>query len=271
MYVVVKVVVAVVAPLELVWLRYLVAIVALLIVGFVTQQNWRIEKRYFLLIIAIGIIGNAISIVTQETGTMLSSAQMGAIITSSTPAFMVIFARLLLKERLTLKKILSVCLATVGVFLIVGVGHLDVSSKLGGIWLLIAALTWALMSVLVKRLPSDYSQIVVTTYSILVALIVLTPFVLPRLHEINISQMSHPTIWGGLLYLGIVSTAGGFLLWNRGLQMLNASSGGIFFFFQPVVGTLLGWLILGETIGVMFWIGSILILIGVLFVIKQQD
>jgi drug/metabolite transporter (DMT)-like permease len=271
MYVVVKVVVAVIAPLELVWLRYLVAIVALLIVGFVTRQNWRIEKRYFLLIIAIGIIGNAISIVTQETGTMLSSAQMGAIITSSTPAFMVIFARLLLKERLTLKKILSVCLATIGVFLIVGVGHLDVSSKLGGIWLLIAALTWALMSVLVKRLPSDYSQIVVTTYSILVALIVLTPFVLPWLHEINISQLSHPTIWGGLLYLGIVSTAGGFLLWNRGLQMLNASSGGIFFFFQPVVGTLLGWLILGETIGVMFWIGSILILIGVLFVIKQQD
>ncbi|MEH7331701.1 DMT family transporter [Neobacillus drentensis] len=271
MYVVVKVVVAVIAPLELVWLRYLVAIVALLIVGFVTRQNWRIEKRYFLIIITIGIIGNAISIVAQETGTMLSSAQMGAIITSSTPAFMVIFARLLLQERLTLKKILSVCLATIGVFLILGVGHLDVSSKLGGIWLLIAALTWALMSVLVKRLPSDYSQIVVTTYSILVALIVLTPFVLPRLHEINISQMSHPTIWGGLLYLGIVSTAGGFLLWNRGLQILNASSGGIFFFFQPVVGTLLGWLILGETIGVMFWIGSILILIGVLFVIKQQD
>ncbi|NHM31992.1 DMT family transporter [Neobacillus terrae] len=271
MYVVVKVVVAVIPPLELVWLRYLVAIVALLIVGLITRQNWRIEKRYFSLIIAIGIIGNAISIVTQETGTMLSSAQMGAIITSSTPAFMVIFARLILKERLTLKKILSVCLATIGVFLIVRVGHIDVSSKLGGIWLMTAALTWALMSVLVKRLPSDYSQIVVTTYSILVALIVLTPFVLPRLHAINIPQLSHPTIWGGLLYLGVISTAGGFLLWNRGLQMLNASSGGIFFFFQPVVGTLLGWLFLGETIGVMFWIGSILILIGVLFVIKTKD
>ncbi|MDR7080495.1 drug/metabolite transporter (DMT)-like permease [Neobacillus niacini] len=64
------------------------------------------------------------------------------------------------------------------------------SSTLGGIVLLIAALTWALMSILVKLLPSDYSQIAVTTYSILVALIVLTPFVLPRLHEINISQMS---------------------------------------------------------------------------------
>ncbi|MBV7508710.1 DMT family transporter [Bacillus sp. sid0103] len=270
MYVVVKVVVSVIPPLELVWLRYLVAICALLIIGFITRQNWRIEKRYFLLIIAIGIIGNAISIVAQETGTMLSTAQTGAIITSSTPAFMVIFARLILNERFTLKKGISVCLATIGVLLIVGIGDVNLSSTLGGIALFIAALTWALMSVLVKRLPSDYSQIVVTTYSILVALIVLTPFVLPRLQEMNISQLTHSTIWGGLLYLGIVSTACGFLLWNRGLQMLNASSGGIFFFFQPVVGTLLGWLILGENIGGTFWIGSILIFIGVLFVIIEK-
>lgn len=270
MYVVVKVVVSVIPPLELVWMRYLVAIVALLIIGLITRQKWRIEKRYFLIIIAIGIIGNAISIVAQETGTMLSTAQMGAIITSSTPTFMVVFARLILKERMTLKKGISVLLATMGVLLIVGIGDVNMSSTLGGIALFIAALTWALMSVLVKRLPSDYSQIVVTTYSILVALIVLTPFVLPRLQEINISQLTDPTIWGGLLYLGIVSTACGFLLWNRGLQMLNASSGGIFFFFQPLVGTLLGWLILGETIGVTFWIGSILILTGVLFVILEK-
>lgn len=104
MYVVVKVVVAVIPPLELVWIRYLIAIVSLLIIGFVTGQNWRIEKHYFLIIIAVGIIGNVLSIVAQETGTMLSTAQMGAIITSSTPAFMVIFARLLLRERLTIKK-----------------------------------------------------------------------------------------------------------------------------------------------------------------------
>ncbi|GIO85641.1 membrane protein [Paenibacillus faecis] len=270
MYVVVKVVVSVVPPLELVWIRYLVAMAALITVGLITRQNWRIHKRDFLIIIAIGVIGNTISIVTQEMGTMHSSAQMGAIITSSTPAFMVIFARLLLKERLTLKKGLSIGLATIGVLFIVGVGGMNLSMKLGGIWLLIAALTWALMSVLVKLVPNQYSQITVTTYSILVALIVLTPFVLPRLHEIDASQLAHPTIWGGFLYLGIASTAGGFLLWNRGLQLLNASSGGLFFFFQPVVGTLLGWLVLGENIGVTFWFGSTLIFIGVLLAIKED-
>ena len=86
-----------------------------------------------------------------------------------------------------------------------------------------------------KPVPSNYSQIVVTTYSILVAVIVLTPFVLPRLHAINISQLTYPPfgeescIW--VLYQQQVD-----FIWNRGLQMLNASSGGLFFFFQPWLG-----------------------------------
>lgn len=271
MYVVVKVVVAIIPPLELVWFRYLVAIIALVIIGLITKQKWRIEKRFIMLIVAIGVIGNTISIVAQETGTMLSTAQMGAIITSSTPAFMVVFASLILQEKLTFKKGISVILASIGVLFIIGVGNIGMSSMLGGISLVIAALTWALMSVLVKRLPSNYSQIVVTTYSISVAFLILTPFVLPRLHELCITELTSPTILGGLLYLGIVSTAGGFLLWNRGLQMLNTSSGGLYFFFQPLVGTLLGWLVLEERISTTFWIGSILILIGVVIVIREKN
>lgn len=271
MYVVVKVVVSVIPPIELVWMRYCIAFIALLIIGLIKRQSWRIQKRDLLLLVIIGIIGNTISIVTQEYGTKFSSAQMGAIITSSTPAFMVIFARIFLKERLNVKKILSVCLATIGVLLIVGNGTIDMSGQLGGIFLLIAALTWALMSVLIKRVPKSYSPIAVTTYPILVAIVLLTPFVLGRLHEVDTAQLVYPTIWGGLLYLGIVSTALGFLLWNRGLQLLNASSGGLFFFFQPLMGTLLGWLLLGENIGGTFWIGAFLVLIGVLIVIKEKD
>lgn len=230
MYVVVKVVVAVIPPFELVWIRYVIAILALLIVGLIRKQSWKIHKRDLLLIVAIGIVGNTISIVTQEYGTMLSSAQMGAIITSSTPAFMVIFARLLLKEPLNIKKGTSIILATTGVLFIVGNGHIDTSNQLGGISLLVAALTWALMSVLIKRVPNSYSPILVTTYSTFVAIVALTPFVKPS--TIFTSQLLDPKILGGLLYLGIVSTACAFLLWNRGLQLLNASSGGLFFFFS---------------------------------------
>ncbi|GAF66931.1 drug/metabolite exporter [Bacillus sp. TS-2] len=201
---------------------------------------------------------------------MLSTAQMGAIITATTPAFMVIFASIILRERLTFKKAISVILATIGVVIIVGIDNIDFTSTLGGLALILAALTWALMSVLIKYLPNDYSQIVVTTYSTIIALVILTPFVWKSLPQIDFSILNDPVIWGGLLYLGIISTSLAFLLWNQGLHMLNASSGGVFFFFQPVVGTILGWFILGERISFTFWIGSIFILIGVMLVIREE-
>lgn len=103
MYVVVKVVVEVVPPLELVWIRYVIAVLALGLIGIITKQSWKIAKKDWLLIFLVGLIGNTISIVTQEIGTMLSTAQMGAIITATTPAFMVVFARVILKEDITLK------------------------------------------------------------------------------------------------------------------------------------------------------------------------
>ena len=271
MYVVVKNVVSVIPPLELVWMRYIIALITLVIIGIVSKQNWRVHRQHFWLIGIISIIGYVISIITQETGTMLSTAQMGAIITSTTPAFMVLFASIILKERLTFLKSISVSLATIGVMTIVGLNNINLSSTLGGLSLIIAALTWALMSVLIKLLPTVYSQIVVTAYAVFIAIIVLTPFVLLRYPQVTLNELAQPDIWGGLLYLGIISTSLAFLLWNRGLQMLNASSGGIFFFFQPVVGTLLGWAILGETISMTFWIGSILILAGVLLSMNEPN
>ncbi len=271
MYVVVKHTVSVIPPLELVWMRYAIALIALVIIGLASKQNWRVSRQHFLLIGAISIIGYVISIITQETGTMLSTAQMGAIITSTTPAFMVLFAWVMLKERLTFKKSLSVCLATIGVMTIVGIDDIGLSSTLGGLSLLIAALTWALMSVLIKCLPTNYSPIVVTAYAVFIAVVVLTPFVILRYPQVTLQELAQPDIWGGLLYLGIISTSLAFLLWNRGLQMLNASSGGIFFFFQPVVGAFLGWAILGETLSMTFWIGSAFILLGVLIAVKEPQ
>lgn len=270
MYVVVKVVVEVVPPMELVWMRYVIAVITLAIIGVSMKHSWCIAKKDWLVIFLVGLFGNTISIVTQEMGTMLSTAQMGAVITSTTPAFMVLFARVILKEKITFKKCVSIVLATIGVGIIVGTGQIDVTKQLGGFYLLIAALTWALMSVLVKKIPGHYSQIVITTYSSMVAVILLTPFVLPRLNNLDLSNVLHPSISGGLLYLGVVSTAGGFFLWNKGLQLMNASSGGLFFFFQPIVGTLLGWLLLGETIGITFWVGTLLIFSGVFMVIKEE-
>ncbi len=51
---------------------------------------------------------------------------------------------------------------------------------------------------------------------------------------------------------------------------MDAGIGSLFFFFQPVVGTFLGWLLLNEEIDANFFIGAILILAGVVIVTFQK-
>ena len=269
-YVISKMVLEYVPPLELVWIRYIVALCTLVFLVITTGQSWKIHKRDIPLILLVGVIGYFISIWAQFAGTHLSSAQMGAVITSATPAFMVLFARIFLKEKITLRKGISVVLATIGVLLIVGTGNMGKSSELGGIILGIAALTWALMSVLVKKIPSTYSLLVVTTYAILAATIAMTPLVAAQLNVDSIQVWLQPKVGASILYLGTISTAGAFYFWNKGLQLVDASRGGLYFFFQPLVGTLLGWLFLGEQVGLIFWLGTTLIISGVLLTLKEE-
>ena len=268
-YVVSKVVLAVIPALELLWIRYLVALVTLWLFCVARKESWRIPRKSVPLVVAIGLIGYLVSIWAQFAGTHLSSAQMGSVITSATPAFMVVFARFILKERITARKGFSLLLATIGVLCIVGIGDMGEASRLGGLILGVAAITWALMSVLVKKVPEDCSLLVVTTYAILAATIAMTPVAVMRLQPEHLMQLRQPIILAGVLYIGTVSTAGAFYFWNKGLQLVDAGSGGLYFFFQPLVGTLFGWLLLGEQVGWGFWLGSALIVAGVLLVIKE--
>lgn len=81
MFVVVKMIVDEIHPIQLVWLRYLIAIVFLTVFSLLKREKWQWNWSDLKLIFLIGLIGNTISIVTQETGTWLSSAQTGAVIT----------------------------------------------------------------------------------------------------------------------------------------------------------------------------------------------
>lgn len=61
------------------------------------------------------------------------------------------------------------------------------------------------------------------------------------------------------------------MLWNKGLLLMEQVLVDYFSFFQPIVGTFLGWLILDEQITLNFWIGSILIFIGVFLVTVRNE
>ncbi|WP_125571530.1 DMT family transporter [Lacticaseibacillus songhuajiangensis] len=259
MFVVVKSVVGVIPPVELVWLRYLVAVIVLLVMMVVKRVRWQWDWRNGRLMLLIGLIGYALSIVTQETGTLLSSAQLGAVVTSATPAFMILFSWALLHVRPTRGDLISLVLASAGVILIVGLQFTGRRVLLGALCLVIAALTWALMSVLVRMVDAKYDGLQVTFVGTLVAFVTLTPSTIANWGSIAHVNFLQPHIWLSILYLGAISTALAFVIRNAGLRLLASNLSGLFFLFQPIVGALLGWLFLGETLTIGFALGTLLI------------
>ncbi|MDA2384371.1 DMT family transporter [Bacillus cereus] len=266
MYVVSKYVLDFIPPLTLVWLRFIIAFVVLYGILKLAEKKQKkkvtIRKKDWLLFAWIGFIGYFISITCQFIGTKLSDAHTGSLVTSATPAFMVIFAALILKEKLTARRLLSTIIATIGVIIVIG-WDIEIGSYfIGTIILVGAAITWALLSIYVKIASIQFSSLVITTYAIFFSLFFITPFMIGELQTSSIGTVNTYVILG-VLYLGIVSTAGAFFLWNKGLDLMDASIGSLFFFFQPIVGSLLGWLLLNETLNSNFFIGGILIICSV--------
>ncbi|RNB78160.1 DMT family transporter [Brevibacillus panacihumi] len=263
-YVVSKVVLDVIPPFTLLIIRFGIALIVL--GAFVVARREYIAKKDAPLLMAIAFVGVTISIAAQFLGTKLSSAHMGALITSASPAFIALFAIWILKERIKWQQTAGILLATVGVMIVIGVpSEADThTSWIGNLILLVAALSWGLYTVLSKKATQKYSSLTVTTYAAFFGLIFSWPLSVWELAVTPVSWEWSWQIWMGVLYIGIISTAGAFYLWNKGFEWMRAGSGAGFFFVQPIVGAFLGWLLLGEHLGAGFFAGACFIFLGVL-------
>lgn len=264
MYVVSKVVLDIIPPFTLVTLRLLLGILTLAIV-LAMRGGVKLQKTQFTQVIGVGFVGYGLSLSLQFLGTKLSTAANGSLVTSATPAFVLLFAWLLLRERVTTRKILALALATLGVLAVIDPRSAQLNPELflGNIFLLGAALTWALYSVLVRKASQDLDVLVLSLIAFIGGLPVTIPAGAWEVAHIGIGTISLGVV-GGVLFLGIISTALAMILWNNAFALLDAGSASLTFFAQPVVGTFLGWLLLGENITPLFLAGGVLIGVGIL-------
>ncbi len=283
MYVVSRLVLGVIPPLTLLVIRFLVALPALWIWHGLTERRavgWRWpSRRAWQDLAVIGGVGYCLSLAAQFGGTALGGASAGAIITSATPAFVALFAWLLLRERPTLRQALGLALAFGGVLLVVDAGRgaatdgaRNPNALFGGALLVIAAVTWALYSVLVRRAGQAHglSTLTITLGATVVGLMFDLPLAGIELTGMTIGPIT-PLIVLGVLYLGLVSTALAFHLWNLGFKLLDANTAALCFFAQPVVGATLGVLLLGEPLSFGLALGATLILGGALVSVARRQ
>jgi drug/metabolite transporter (DMT)-like permease len=264
MYVVSKVVLEIIPPFALVSLRLLLGALTLALV-LAIRGFPKITKRQFWQVVSVGFVGYGISLGLQFLGTKLSTAANGSLVTSATPAFVLLFAWILLGEKITSRRLIALVLATLGVVAVIDPrsAQLNPDLFLGNLLLLGAAVTWALYSVLVRKTTQTMDVLPFSLVAFLGGLPVSLPAGIWELKTMGVGAISLGVV-GGVLFLGIISTALAMVLWNTAFAYLDASLASLTFFAQPVVGTLLGWLFLGERVTTLFLFGGLLIGIGLI-------
>ena len=264
MYVVSKIVLDVIPPFTLLTMRLALGILSLGIV-IALRPKTNMTRSQAWQIFLVGFVGYGVSLGFQFVGTKLSTASNGALVTSATPAFILIFAPFLLSEKTTYRRIVALIISTIGVIAVIDPRNAELSPTLfwGNMSLLAAALTWALYSVLVRKVTRTTD--VIASTAIMLAGGLPTGLLLGAL-EIKNQGIGTITlgILGGILFLGIISTAIAMFLWNYAFAELPAAIASLTFFAQPVVGSLLGWIFLKESITPLFLVGGILIAIGLI-------
>lgn len=262
MYVISKVVLEVIPPFALLATRLVLGILALGAV-IVFRPKAALTSRQFWQIFLVGFVGYGISLAFQFMGTKLSTASNGALVTSATPAFVLLFAPFLLAEKTTTRRWIALIISTLGVIAVIDPRNAELLPALfrGNLSLLAAALTWALYSVLVRKVSQTGDLL--TASAIMLAGGIPTSLIFGAL-EIRSQGIGEISlgIFGGILFLGIISTAIAMFLWNYAFAELPAAVASLTFFAQPVVGTILGALFLSEVITPLFLIGGLLIGIG---------
>ena len=113
------------------------------------------------------------------------------------------------------------------------------------------------MILLTKHLMSEYGALQVTAWMIGAGTLMLLAWIEathPMRYHIS------PRVWLAVVAQGLLCTTAAFLLWNWGLARVPAARAGVFLNLEPLVGTLLGVFVLGESLGILGILGGGLIL-----------
>ncbi|MBW4578783.1 MAG: EamA family transporter [Tildeniella nuda ZEHNDER 1965/U140] len=181
------------------------------------------------------------------------------------PLLVVWFSWVILHEKLSKLTIVAAIAGFVGVGLLV----LGPTARLDGVGIAAAiagAVTMGLGTVLGKRWKRPASLLVFTAWQLAVGGLVLLPIAL--VFEAPITQLSTTNLLG-FVYLGLIGTGLAYALWFRGIDKLKASAASSLGLMSPVVATLIGFVLLHQTLTPIQLVGMAIVLISVL--IGQQS
>ena len=236
------------------------------------SDNWKDEAVFLFL----GITGGSFYFLTENTALAYTQAGNVAFLVCVAPVFTAIFTlitRRFLKGRfadglenvkLGAPLIFGTLLALAGMAMVIFDGsRVEISLK-GDLLSIGAALCWALYSMFMGQMTSDYGAVFATRKVFFYGLLTLIPFLGSCLDSFSPAVLGQPVVWLNLLFLGLVASLACFIIWNLVMSKLGNVTSTNYVYLNPVFTLITAALILGERMSPMSIIGCTAILAGVI-------
>ena len=258
-------------PADIFFVRFLIAYICMLCIS---------HKRLFansvadeLTLVGLGMMGGSVYFLVENMALLHSTASNVSILVSTTPLVTAMLLAIFYKsERLSMRQIFGSILAFVGVVLVVLNGQFILHlNPLGDALALGASFTWGFYSLFMRRIMGRYSADFITRKVFFYGLVTILPY-FAFVNPLNIDLLTsgNMTIWSNLIFLGIIASTGGYLLWNWVMRKLGAVKSTNFIYLQSLVAMVAGHVILGERITFMAIAGAVILIAGMILAVRKK-
>lgn len=245
------------------------SLATLLMWGFLLRRGtWTpIRRADWGKLILLGLTGNTLYQLLFIFGLERTFSANAAVMLGTIPLWVALVSHLSASgEKMTRQKAIGVTLGFAGVMLIL-LGkpeRISLSSEtfVGDLLTLTSAFVFGYYTVRSKEFLAYYPPLQLTTISMTIGGGSLVLAGLPWLVGLDFSQIGWVS-YGGALYSGLFSVGIAYIIWNYGLRQVGAVRTATYQNLVPVLGLFLGLLILGETMTVVQYAGSIVVIAGI--------
>lgn len=251
-------------PSEIFFLRFLIAYVAIWFISprKLFANSWRDEGTMLLL----GITGGSLFFVAENSAVALTYVNNVSFITSTSPLVTVILGIVFVKSiKATWTLIVGSLIALVGVGLVIFNGsfilHLN---PWGDLLALLTAVCWAVYTLLMKSVSERYSAVFITRKLFFYGLLTVLPMFLIDPWTVSLATLLTPKVTFNLLLLGLVASFLCFALWTVVIERLGVMTASNYQYLNPITTVVASAIWLSEPMTAIAYIGSALILIGVI-------
>lgn len=265
-FVAVKLIVDEISPIDLGFLRFLIATPCIFLILFFKKGNLNVIKKEFWRLTILGLTGVTLLYIFQFSGIEYTTASTSAVLINLNVIFIAILSGVFLKEEFNINKIFGIFCSFLGVIVIIFAQMTNeniVFSNLfllGCLFIILSAFFWAIYSIVGKSLLVKYDNLTVTSYAFLLGSMFYLPFVVPRIFE-EIPKVSING-WIAVFYLGIICSVFGYVGWYYALSKTEASKTAVFLNLIPMFTIIISFFI-AETPNILFFIGTAFIMMGI--------